>query len=337
MIVLGIESSCDDTGIALYSPEQGLLISKLASQVETHTRYGGVVPELASRDHFLKAMPLLAATLQESGKTLKQITAIAYTNGPGLMPSLLVGASLAKSLAYALNIPSIGVHHLEGHLLSPQLASAPPTYPHVALLVSGGHTQLIWVKEFSTYTLLGESIDDAVGEAFDKTAKLLGLGFAGGPALERLAATGDATRFNFPRPLCQTSNFNFSFSGLKTSVRLAYEKHHDTPNIGPDIAASFTAVVCEVLSRKALLALQHTGCKQLVISGGVSANKMLRQHLQQVAATEGFELFYPPMNFCTDNGAMIALAGALHLQRNHQDPHWEISPKARWDLRTLHQ
>ncbi len=335
MIVLGIESSCDDTGIALYSPEQGLLISKLASQVETHARYQGVVPELASRDHFLKALPLLAATLEESQYDLKQISAIAYTNGPGLMPSLLVGTSIAKSLAYALEIPCIGVHHLEGHLLSPLLALHPPTFPHVALLVSGGHTQLIWVKAFGDYTLLGESIDDAVGEAFDKTAKLLGLGFSGGPALERLAATGDPTYFDFPRPLCQTQNFNFSFSGLKTSVRLAYEKHQDARNISPDIAASFTAAVCEVLGRKALLALQHTGCTQLVISGGVSANKMLRQHLQTLASHEGFELFYPPMAYCTDNGAMIALAGALHLQRNDHDANWEISPQPRWDLRTL--
>ncbi len=320
MIVLGVESSCDETGLALYDTQRGLLSHALHSQVAMHEEYGGVVPELASRDHIRRAIPLLEQTLAGAAITPSQIDAIAYTQGPGLAGALLVGSSIACSLGLALDKPVLGVHHLEGHLLSPLLAADPPTFPFVALLVSGGHTQLMRVDGVGRYTLLGETLDDAAGEAFDKSAKLLGLGYPGGPAISRLAEFGDPLAYKLPRPMLHSKDFNFSFSGLKTAVLTVVKNHHEA-NIAniceqdkANIARGFVDAMVDVLTAKCVSALKHTGLQRLVIAGGVGANSQLRASLNAAAAKKRFRVYYPELEFCTDNGAMIAFAGALRLQ-----------------------
>jgi len=336
MIVLGVESSCDETGIALYDTERGLLAHALHSQIAMHEAYGGVVPELASRDHVRRAIPLLEQVLSDSGESTSSIDAIAYTQGPGLAGALLVGASVANGLALALNKPVIGVHHLEGHLLSPLLAMQAPEFPFVALLVSGGHTQLMRVDNVGEYTLLGETLDDAAGEAFDKSAKLLGLGYPGGPAISRLAESGDPSRFELPRPMLHSKNLDFSFSGLKTAVLTLVKKQEGelTDTIRAAIARAFVDAIVEVLVAKCLAAIKQTGMKRLVIAGGVGANAQLRKALNEAAVKKRFEVFYPDLALCTDNGAMIALAGALRIARYPQAAHFDYSfnVKPRWPL-----
>ena len=313
MLVLGIESSCDETGVAIYDTRSGLLADALHSQIALHEAYGGVVPELASRDHIRRVVPLIRQTLQQADKTLTDLDAVAYTAGPGLAGALLVGASVAEALALALDVPAVGVHHLEGHLLSPLLGDPPPTFPFVALLVSGGHSQFMAVRNVGQYALLGETVDDAAGEAFDKTAQLLGLSYPGGPALSRLAETGNPQRFALPRPMMHSGDLNLSFSGLKTAVSMLVKAHQ--PEDYPDIAASFEAAVVDVLCHKAREALAQTGMKQLVVAGGVGANRRLRAALTMQVEKQGGQVAFPPLRLCTDNGAMIAYAGALHLQR----------------------
>ena len=335
-LVLGIESSCDETGVAVYSRERGLLAHDLFSQVEMHRVYGGVVPELASRDHVRRALPLLEQVMADSGATLNDIDAIAYTQGPGLAGALLVGASVANGLALALDKPVLGVHHLEGHLLSPLLSAKPPAFPFIALLVSGGHTQLMRVDGVGQYELLGETLDDAAGEAFDKSAKLLGLGYPGGPAISRMAEFGDPTAYKLPRPMLHSGNLEFSFSGLKTAV-LTLVKQHSTNLCEQDkanIARAFVDAIVEVLVAKCLKALKETGMKRLVIAGGVGANKQLRAALNDAAARKRFEVFYPELELCTDNGAMIAFAGALRMQANPAAAKREygFNVKPRWPL-----
>jgi len=337
MLVLGIETSCDETGVALYeSGSKMLLAEALYSQIKLHAEYGGVVPELASRDHIHKLLPLIDVTLKQGAVSLKDLDGIAYTAGPGLLGALMVGAAVAKSLALAVNIPAIGVHHMEGHLLAPMLEPLAPEFPFVALLVSGGHTQLIKVEGLGMYELLGDTLDDAAGEAFDKTAKLLGLPYPGGKALAELAATG-RPRFALPFPLKRQDNLDFSFSGLKTAVRLLVAQERGsqlalTRETAADIAASFEQVMVQSLSRKAVKALRLTGLTRLVVSGGVSANQHLRATLQASASTEGFQVFYPRLQYCTDNGAMIALAGALRLEWGLSDADTSINTRARWPL-----
>ena len=317
MLILGIETSCDETGIALYHSERGLLAHALHTQVAMHQDYGGVVPELASRDHIRRVLPLIRQVLRTAGSQLKQIDAVAYTQGPGLAGALLVGTAIANALAFALGIPAVGIHHLEGHLLSPLLASKPPRFPFVALLVSGGHTQLMRVTGVGEYELLGETVDDAAGEAFDKTANLLGLGYPGGPALAELARKGQGGKYKLPRPMLEpmrkTGNLDFSFSGLKTAVLLLARKEGAGEGVRADIAASFQEAIVDVLVAKSLYALEKTGLTQLVVAGGVGANRRLRERLDRAAAEQGCSVFYPEFEFCTDNGAMIALAGALRL------------------------
>ncbi len=332
MLVLGIESSCDETGVALYDTRGGLLADALHSQIALHEAYGGVVPELASRDHIRRVVPLIRQTLQQADKTLTDLDAVAYTAGPGLAGALLVGASVAEALALALDVPAVGVHHLEGHLLSPLLGDPPPTFPFVALLVSGGHSQFMAVRDVGQYALLGETVDDAAGEAFDKTAQLLGLSYPGGPALSRLAETGKPQRFALPRPMMHSGDLNLSFSGLKTAVSMLVKAHQ--PEDYPDIAASFEAAVVDVLCHKAREALAQTGMKQLVVAGGVGANRRLRAALTLQVEKQGGQVAFPPLRLCTDNGAMIAYAGALHLQRQtHRTPSdgtFAVHP--RWNL-----
>ena len=341
MLVLGIETSCDETGVALYELDPahrdyraGLLGQALHSQVEMHAEYGGVVPELASRDHIRRLLPLTRHVLRLAGRSLANLDGIAYTQGPGLAGALLVGAGMACGLAYALRRRAIGIHHLEGHLLSPLLAPQPPQFPFVALLVSGGHTQLMRVTEVGRYELLGETLDDAAGEAFDKTAQLLGLGYPGGPAVSSLAARGRAERFKLPRPMQGSTDLNFSFSGLKTAVLGVVRAHPDDPSAPADIAASFQDAVVDVLCGKALDALEATGLRTLVVAGGVGANRQLRERLAVLAEQEGVEVHYPEPELCTDNGAMIAFAGALRLA--HGAPSgWHFTVRPRWDLETL--
>lgn len=331
MRVLGIETSCDETGVAIYDRENGLLAHHVYSQVDLHAEYGGVVPELASRDHIKKTLPLIEATLKEAKLKASDIHGVAYTAGPGLVGALLVGACIGRSLAFAWGVPAIAVHHMEGHLLAPLLEKKQPTFPFLALLVSGGHTMLVDVRAIGEYHLLGESIDDAAGEAFDKTAKILGLGYPGGPALAKLAETGDRHRFHFPRPMTNRPGLDFSFSGLKT---FALNTFHDNPHDKADIAAAFEEAVVETLSIKCERALRETGYKQLVVSGGVSANKHLREVLDRMCHEHGGEVFYPKLEFCTDNGAMIAFAGCKRLAAGqHQD--LAIKVKARWPLTEL--
>ena len=323
MRILGIETSCDETGVAIYDEEKGLIANQLHTQIALHADYGGVVPELASRDHIRKLAPLLQAALQEAHLTAKDIDGIAYTSGPGLVGALLVGSTVARSLAYAWNIPAIGVHHMEGHLLAPMLEENPPHFPFVALLVSGGHTQLVRVDGVGRYELLGESIDDAAGEAFDKTAKLLGLDYPGGAALARLALKGTPNRFAFPRPMTDRPGLDFSFSGLKTFAantlhQVMQEEGELTEQSKADIAYAFQEAVVDTLAIKCKRALKQTGLKRLVIAGGVSANKQLRQTLAELMQQLGGEVFYPQPQFCTDNGAMIAYAGFLRLKQGQQ-------------------
>ena len=331
-ITLGIESSCDETGIGLYSSDQGLIAHQLFSQVEMHAEYGGVVPELASRDHIQRTIPLIKAVLSEAKLQLSDISGIAYTAGPGLAGALLVGSSVAKSLAWSLNIPALAVHHMEGHLLAPLLEETQPQFPFVALLVSGGHTLLVDVKGIGDYQILGESLDDAVGEAFDKTAKILGLGYPGGPALAALAEQGDETQFRFPRPMTDRPGLEFSFSGLKTFARNTFAKH---PEQKADIAKAFEVAATQTLMIKCRRALEQTHYSTLVVAGGVSANKSLRQVLDAMGKKLGVEVFYPRQEFCTDNGAMIALAGHLRLVKGQVSSGSEITIKPRWSLEEL--
>jgi len=345
MLVLGVESSCDETGVALYDSARGpsaglrtgLLAHALYSQIAMHNDYGGVVPELASRDHIRRVLPLTRQVLAESGCALVDIDGIAYTQGPGLAGALLVGAGMARALAYALNIPAVGVHHLEGHLLSPLISDTPPAFPFVALLVSGGHTQLMLVEGIGRYTLLGETLDDAAGEAFDKTAQLLGLGYPGGPVLSKLADSGDDARFTLPRPMLNSGDFDFSFSGLKTAVLTLVKKVG--LEAAPDIAAAFQAAAVDVLVGKSLAACKHSAAQRLVVAGGVGANRRLRAELTARAEQRGIEVFYPKLEFCTDNGAMIAFAGAQrmasHLNLTPATLDLAFAVKSRWELATL--
>ena len=339
MIVLGVESSCDETGLALYDTERGLLAHALHSQVAMHEEYGGVVPELASRDHVKRAIPLLEKILFDSGLSLSAIDAIAYTQGPGLAGALLVGASIANGLALSLSISVLGVHHLEGHLLSPMLSKNAPEFPFVALLVSGGHTQLMRVDDVGEYTLLGETLDDAAGEAFDKSAKLLGLGYPGGPAISRLAEHGDLSVYALPRPMLHSKNLDFSFSGLKTAVLTLVKNHPGelNENDKANIARSFVEAIVDVLVAKCQTALKETKLKRLVIAGGVGANAQLRAALNSAASKKHFQVFYPELELCTDNGAMIAFAGALRLQRNPNAASYDygFTVKPRWPLHEL--
>lgn len=337
MRVLGIETSCDETGIALYDSGQGLLAHALHSQIALHAEYGGVVPELASRDHVRKIVPLIEEVMAQAGLTLKDIDGIAYTQGPGLAGALLVGAGVASALAMALEKPLVGVHHLEGHLLSPLLSSNAPDFPFVALLVSGGHTQLFSVQDVGRYELLGDTLDDAAGEAFDKTAQLLGLPYPGGPALAQLAQSGQDGRFHLPRPLMDAPNLNFSFSGLKTAVltlvRQQEKKGALDEQTRADIAREFENAVVDVLVSKSLRAVERTGFKRLVVAGGVGANKTLRARLHALADARVLQIYFPEMAFCTDNGAMIALVGALRMTQGGHDYAFTVRP--RWPLTDL--
>ena len=337
MRVLGIETSCDETGVALYCSQRGLLAQALHSQVKMHARYGGVVPELASRDHIRRLLPLTQQVLTEAGLEKADLDAIAFTEGPGLAGALLVGAAFASSMAWALNIPSIGIHHLEGHLLSPLLSSTPPVYPFLALLVSGGHTQLLAVKALGQYDLIGDTLDDAAGEAFDKSAKLLGLGYPGGPAIAAMAEKGRSGVFKLPRPMLHSGNFDFSFSGLKTAVLTRVKKGLPDEQARCDLAFEVQAAIVEVLLSKSIATLQATGLTRLVVAGGVSANQTLRAELAKAQARHHFEVFFPELALCTDNGAMIAYAGALRLQAANVPMHTSnsFSVRPRWPLEEL--
>ncbi|NVK42605.1 MAG: tRNA (adenosine(37)-N6)-threonylcarbamoyltransferase complex transferase subunit TsaD [Oceanospirillaceae bacterium] len=339
MRVLGIETSCDETGVAVYDSEQGLLGDALYSQIDMHAEYGGVVPELASRDHVRKLLPLVREVLAQAGLDKSQLDAIAYTSGPGLIGALMVGASTARSMAFGLGIPAIGVHHMEGHLLAPMLEQNPPAFPFVALLVSGGHTQLVRVDGIGEYELLGESLDDAAGEAFDKAAKMIGLDYPGGPEVARLAQLGDVSRFRFPRPMTDRPGLDFSFSGLKTfTLNTANSLRDADGNLDEqskaDIAAAFESAVVDTLAIKCRRALQQTGMRQLIIAGGVSANRRLREKLDEMVRKERARLFYARPQFCTDNGAMIAYAGCQRLLAGqHSDLAIRVRP--RWPMDTL--
>jgi len=339
LLILGIESSCDETGVALVRSTGNavptLLSHALHSQIEMHQAYGGVVPELASRDHIRRVLPLATQVLTESGQSLADVDVVAYTRGPGLAGALLVGAGVACALGAALNKPVLGVHHLEGHLLSPFLSADPPEFPFVALLVSGGHTQLMRVDGVGRYEILGETIDDAAGEAFDKSAKLMGLGYPGGPALSRLAEQGDATAFKLPRPLLHSGNLDFSFAGLKTAVLTQAKKLGDELEARKaDLAASTEAAIVEVLVKKTLAALKQTGLKRVVVAGGVGANRHLRAQLNAVCAAAKVRVHYPELHLCTDNGAMIAMAAAMRLQagQQHANTDYAFDVKPRWPL-----
>ncbi len=343
MRVLGIETSCDETGVAIYDSDRGLLAHSLYSQVKTHADFGGVVPELASRDHVRKALPLIKETLAQTDSGLEQLDGVAYTAGPGLVGALLVGASIGRSLAWSLGVPAIGVHHMEGHMLAPMLDERKPPFPFVALLVSGGHTQLIEVQAVGHYRLLGESIDDAAGEAFDKTAKLLGLPYPGGPELARLAEQGDPGRFHFPRPMTDRPGLDFSFSGLKTFAlntmqqELGAEQGLDQASAQQtraDIARAFEDAVVDTMVIKCRRAVRECANKTLVLAGGVSANAHLRERMRQAMEKEGVGLFYPRHEFCTDNGAMIAYAGWQRLRAGHSEG-LGFSARARWPLEEL--
>jgi len=334
MQTLGIETSCDETGLAIYSSKYGLIGHALHSQSMLHAPHGGVVPELASRDHVLKLLPLLNQLLQQSGSSIHSLTGIAYTAGPGLMGALLVGASFAKGLGYALNIPTLGIHHMEGHLLAALLEKDPPRFPFLALLVSGGHTLLIEAKALGHYDILGETLDDAAGEAFDKTAKLLGLIYPGGPALAELAKAGTPNRFRFPRPLIEKPGLNFSFSGLKTCAIQTLRATDQTDQDKADIAYAFEEAVVDTLSIQCTRALKQSGLTQLVIAGGVSANQRLRTRLKPLEQQLGCQLYYPRLEFCTDNGAMIAFAGHQRLLMGMTEP-LEICVYPRWSMTAL--
>ncbi|KAB2824314.1 MULTISPECIES: tRNA (adenosine(37)-N6)-threonylcarbamoyltransferase complex transferase subunit TsaD [Aliivibrio] len=334
MRILGIETSCDETGIAIYDDEKGLLAHQLYSQVKLHADYGGVVPELASRDHVKKTIPLIQAALNDAGLTKDDIDGIAYTAGPGLVGALLVGSTIGRSIAYAWDVPAIPVHHMEGHLLAPMLEDVPPEFPFVALLVSGGHTMMVEVKGIGEYQILGESVDDAAGEAFDKTAKLMGLDYPGGPLLSKLAESGTKGRFKFPRPMTDRPGLDFSFSGLKTFAANTIRANDDDLQTRADIAFAFQEAVVDTLAIKCRRALKQTGMKRLVMAGGVSANKYLRQELEVMMKKIGGEVFYPRTEFCTDNGAMIAYAGMQRL-KNGETTDLAVQAKPRWPIDQL--
>ncbi len=331
MRVLGIETSCDETAVAIYDSEQGLLAHRIYSQIPIHTIYGGVVPELASRDHIRQTLPLIKAVMQESNLSARDIQGVAYTKGPGLVGALLVGATVARSLGWAWQVPTIGIHHLEAHLMAVMLESPAPEPPFVALLVSGGHTLLLEVQNKGRYTLMGETVDDAVGEAFDKTAKLLGLAYPGGPALSKLADQGDPKRFHFPRPMVSQPGLNFSFSGLKTYAVNCYQQFGYEPQIRADIACAFQQAVVDTLWIKCRRALQQIQSNRLVVVGGVGANRQLREHLQKEMHDLDGEVYYPRPEFCTDNGAMVAYTGYMHLCAGEQEG-LAIEVKPRWPL-----
>ena len=338
MLVLGIETSCDETGVALYDSGRGLLGHALYTQAALHAEYGGVVPELASRDHIRRVLPLSRDILQRSGCALPAIDAVAYTQGPGLAGALLVGASIAQGLAYALGVPALGIHHLEGHLLSPLMETPAPAFPFIALLVSGGHSQLMRVAGVGRYELLGDTLDDAAGEAFDKTAQLLGLGYPGGPALADLAAQGTPGRVKLPRPMLHSGDLDFSFSGLKTAVMLQVKTRELNAQMRADIAAEFQAAIVDVLVAKSLAAVARGGVESLVVAGGVGANLELRARLTKAGDRAGFTVFYPAPEFCTDNGAMIAFAAAKrleHASRAAAHPSRGFSVRPRWNLESL--
>ena len=339
MKVLGIETSCDETGVAIYDSEAGLLADCLYSQVEIHAKYGGVIPELASRDHIRKTLPLIEEVMEKAGIDASEIEGVAYTAGPGLVGALLVGAAIGRTLGMAWDVPTIGVHHMEGHLLAPMLEPEPPEFPFVALLVSGGHTQLVKVGGIGQYELLGESLDDAAGEAFDKVGKMLGLPYPGGPHVAKLAQKGDPTRFDFPRPMINRPGLDFSFSGLKTYVRNTITSLRDeagelAEQDAADIARAFEEAVVNTLSIKCRRALEETGYKKLIIAGGVSANLRLREVLEEAMAKVDGRLFYAQLKYCTDNGAMIAYAGCQRLLAGERDD-LEIRAQPRWSLESL--
>lgn len=329
--VLGIETSCDETGVAVYDAVDGIKSQHVYSQFELHSHYGGVVPELASRDHIRKISPLVQQTLDDAGTSIDCLDGVAYTSGPGLIGALMVGAAFGRTLAWSLDVPAIGVHHMEAHLLAPLLTESKPTFPFVALLVSGGHTLLVLVEKIGSYQLLGQTLDDAVGEAFDKTAKLLGLGYPGGPEISRVAERGDPQKFSFPRPMTNRPGLDFSFSGLKTAVKNVVESRSSlSSQLISDIAASFEQAIAETLIVKCKRALNQTKAQALVLSGGVAANRTLRNHMQGL----GCQVLYPPMDLCTDNGAMIAFAGYQRLNAGYREP-LSISSQARWNIETL--
>jgi N6-L-threonylcarbamoyladenine synthase len=334
MRVLALESSCDESAVAVLDARTGLLAHELYSQVQLHRAYGGVVPELASRDHVRRLLPLVQRALQHSGSTAQSLSGVAYTAGPGLIGALLTGAGLARSLAYAWGIPALGVHHLEGHLLAPLLEGEPPPFPHLALLVSGGHTLLIEVSAVGVYRILGASRDDAAGEAFDKTAKLLGLPYPGGPQLAQLAEAGTAGAFSFPRPMLDRPGLEFSFSGLKTAVAQTLRGRELTPKLRADVARAVQEAIVDTLIAKSLRALEYTGLTALVVSGGVSANRSLRERLTQEAGSRGARVYYPRIEFSTDNAAMIAVAGLKRLEAGQHDD-LAIRALAQWPLESL--
>jgi N6-L-threonylcarbamoyladenine synthase len=334
MRILAIESSCDESAAAVLDAGRGLLAHEIFSQIELHRVFGGVVPELASRDHVRRLLPLVRSVMAEAQTKPEDLGGVAYTAGPGLIGALLTGASLARSLAYAWKVPALGVHHLEGHLLAPLLEPEPPPFPHVALLVSGGHTMLIEVREIGSYRVLGETRDDAAGEAFDKTAKLLGLPYPGGPELARLAERGKPGAFNFPRPMLDRPGLEFSFSGLKTAAVHAIRGREMTDAVRADVAEGVQLAIVETLTTKALRALEETGLDTLVVSGGVSANRSLRARLAEAARRQGARVYYPRIEFCTDNAAMIAVAGLARLQAGQHDG-LAIQARARWPLESL--
>jgi N6-L-threonylcarbamoyladenine synthase len=334
MRVLAIESSCDESAVAVLDGERGLLSHELFSQVELHQAYGGVVPELASRDHVRRLLPLVERALQRAETDTQDLHGVAYTAGPGLIGALLTGASLARSLAYAWGVPAVGVHHLEGHLLAPLLEPEPPPFPHLALLASGGHTLLVEVSGIGAYRVLGSTRDDAAGEAFDKTAKLLGLPYPGGPHLAELAGEGAAGAFSFPRPMLDRPGLEFSFSGLKTAVLHAVRGRELTPQFKADVARAVQEAIVDTLAAKALRALEYTGLTALVVSGGVSANRALRERLTAAAGRQGVRVYYPRLEFSTDNAAMIAVAGLKRLEAGHHDG-LAIQAHAQWPLESL--
>ena len=337
MRILGIESSCDETGVAIYDQQEGLLAHALFSQISMHEIFGGVVPEIASRDHIKRVIPLVRDVMAEANTTQKDIDGIAYTSGPGLMGALMVGASIAKSLGWAWQVPTLGIHHMEGHLLAPMLEHHPPRFPFIALLVSGGHTQLVQVEKMGQYQVLGESLDDAAGEAFDKTAKILGLSYPGGPAIAKIAENcTHQDRYHFPRPMVDRPGLDFSFSGLKTYVKNTVESFegHMTARDKSDIAFAFQEAVVDTLLIKCRRAIKQTGVKTLVIAGGVSANQVLRKKLSEEMSKLQAELFYPRLEFCTDNGAMIAYVGCQRIAAGQHD-NLEIHIKPRWPLSEL--
>ncbi|EPE37747.1 tRNA threonylcarbamoyladenosine biosynthesis protein [Candidatus Photodesmus katoptron] len=334
MRIIAIETSCDETGVAIYDDKEGLLSHKLYSQVHIHSKYGGVVPELASRDHIHKIIPLIQSSLNDSDSTSEDIDGIAYTAGPGLIGSILVGASIGHSIAYAWNIPAIPINHMEGHLLAPMLEKIHPTFPFIALLVSGGHTMIVQVIDIGKYKTLGESIDDAAGEALDKTAKLMKLGYPGGPLISHLAQKGTPGRFRFPRPMINHPGLNMSFSGLKTSAANIISVSRNDEQTQADIAYAFQEALCDILIIKCKKALQQTGIKRIVIAGGVSANQRLRKSIEDLAKEIGGTAYYPRIEFCTDNAAMIAYAGMKRLKISKKS-NLIIQAKARWPIDTL--